>query len=177
MQTEIRDAFNTHLSLELAAWYEYEAMSLWFELNDLPGFGAFMKTQAAEELAHARRIIDHLIERDQVARLPAIDAPKNEYESARDAFETLLAAEQKVTASIHALYRLAGKHDDQAARIMLEWFINEQVEEENLARSLLGRLRIAGDTGPGLLLVDQELGGGGIPGSAGRGGGAGAAAV
>ena len=170
MQAEIRDAFNEHLSLELQAWYGYEAMALWFERNDLPGFRSFMQKQAAEELAHARRIIDHLTERDQVARLPAISAPKREYESARDAFEALLAAERAVTASVHALYKLAEKHDDQPARIMIEWFISEQVEEENLARSLLGRLRLAGDTGPGLLLVDQELGGGGIPGGAGRGG-------
>jgi ferritin len=172
MQTEIRDALNEHLSLELRAWYEYEAMSLWFDGMDLPGFCAFIKKQAAEELDHARRIIDHLTERDQKVSLPAIGAPKSEYESPKAAFEALLAAEQEVTRSIHKLYKLAEKHDDQPARIMLEWFVNEQVEEENLARALLGRLRWAGDTGPGLLLVDQELGGGGVPGAAGHGEGA-----
>jgi ferritin len=76
----------------------------------------------------------------------------------KDAFEHVLKAEQNVSASIHRLYKLAEKKDDQAARIMLAWFITEQVEEENMARSLLGRLKIAGTSGPGLLLLDQELG-------------------
>lgn len=166
MQKEITDALNQHLKLEFRAWYEYSAMALWFELNDLPGFASFMNTQANEELAHAQRIIQHLTERDQKATLPALEEPKSEYESARDACEALLCAEQEVTASIHQLYKLAEKHDDQPTRIMLEWFINEQVEEENLARGLLGRLRLAGDGGPGLLLVDQELAKGGVAGQA-----------
>jgi ferritin len=164
MKTEIVAALNAHLLLELRAWYEYSAMALWFDRSDLPGFATFMKSQAAEELAHAHRIIDHLTERDQTAILPALERPKGEYDSARDALGNVLEAEQQVTASIQKLYQLAEKAEDQASRIMLEWFINEQVEEENLARSLLGRLRLAGDTGPGLLLVDQELGKGEVPG-------------
>jgi len=166
MKTEIVDALNAHLRLELRAWYEYSAMALWFQRTDLPGFAAFMERQAAEELAHAHRVIDHLTDRDQTAVLPALDRPKGEYESARDAFEHVLAAEREVTVSVQSLYRVAEESDDQASRIMIEWFINEQVEEENLARSLLGRLRLAGDTGPGLLLVDQELGKGELPGIA-----------
>jgi ferritin len=166
MKTEIVDALNAHLRLELRAWYEYSAMALWFERADLPGFAAFMEKQATEELAHAHRVIDHLTERDQAAVLPALDRPKGEYESARDALQHVLEAEREVTASVQRLYKLAEKSDDQASRIMLEWFIAEQVEEENLARSLLGRLRLAGDTGPGLLLVDQELGKGELPGIA-----------
>lgn len=164
MKTEIVDALNAHLQLELRAWYEYSAMALWFDRSDLPGFAAFMEKQAAEELAHARRVIDHLAERDQTAILPALDRPLGEYDSPRHAFEHVLEAERQVTASIQDLYKMAEKADDQASRIMLEWFINEQVEEENLARALLGRLRHAGDTGPGLLLVDQELGRGEVPG-------------
>jgi ferritin len=170
MKTEIRDALNQHLILELRAWYEYTGMALWFERNDLPGFAAFMQRQADEELAHARRFIDHLTERDQVAVLPELGAARLEYESAGQAFEAVLAAEQKVTASIHDVFKLAERHDDQPARIMLEWFINEQVEEENMARSLIGRLRLAGETGPGLLLLDQELASGTVPGMAPEGG-------
>ena len=169
MQKEITDALNQHLKLEFRAWHEYSAMALWFELNDLPGFASFMTAQAAEELTHAQRIIHHLTERDQKVTLPALEEPKSEYGSARDAFETVLRSEQEVTASIHGLYKLCEKYDDQPTRIMLEWFINEQVEEENLARGLLGRLRLAGDTGPGLLLVDQELGKGGVAGQAAHG--------
>jgi ferritin len=164
MKTEIVDALNEHLQLELRAWYEYSAMALWFDRIDLPGFASFMEKQAGEELAHAHRIIDHLKERDQTAILPALDRPRGEYDSPRHAFEQVLDAEREVTTSIQKIYKLADQAEDQPSRIMLEWFINEQVEEENLARALLGRLRHAGDSGPGLLLVDQELGKGAVPG-------------
>jgi ferritin len=158
MQAEIRDALNEHLKLELQAWYDYTAMALWFVRSDLPGFAAFMRRQADEEFLHARKIMDHLMERDELPVLARIEGPRLEWDSVQGAFEHVLKAEQNVSASIHKLYKLAEKKDDQAARIMLAWFITEQVEEENMARSLLGRLKIAGTSGPGLLLLDQELG-------------------
>jgi ferritin len=98
--------------------------------------------------------------------MPAIDAPRDKFGSPKEALEHFLAAERNVSASIQAIYKLAEKNDDQAARIMLEWFITEQVEEENTARSLLGRLKLAGDSGPGLLLIDQELAAGKVAGAA-----------
>lgn len=165
MKQEIVDALNKHLVLEFTAWHEYAAMALWFERNDLPGFAGFFRRQSDEELGHAHRIVDHLIGRDQKAALPAIKAPKDEYESPRDALEHFLRSEQDVTASIKKIYKLAEKLEDQPARILLEWFINEQVEEEGLARAVLGRLRHAGDSGAGLLIVDQELGRGAVPGA------------
>ncbi|MDH3592270.1 MAG: ferritin [Planctomycetota bacterium] len=165
MKPEVRDSINTHLTLELNAWYSYYAMALWFDRIDLPGFASFMKRQAAEELAHGERFIDHLLERDQVPVLPALDKPRTDYDTPREAVQVVLESEQTVSQSIRDLYALAEKQNDQAARIMLEWFINEQVEEENMARALLGRLRIAGETGAGLLLLDQELAGGNVPGA------------
>ncbi len=164
-ESKIHAALNEHVSLELRAWYHYSAMALWLDMNDLPGCSSFMKSQADEEMAHANRMIQHLVDRDVLPQLPPIDAPTAEYGSVKEVFELVLASEREVTASIDALYRLADEEDDQPARIMLEWFISEQMEEENLARAILGRIRLAGDTGPGLLLVDQELGSGGVPGA------------
>ncbi|MEM8886259.1 MAG: ferritin [Planctomycetota bacterium] len=155
---KIHDALNEHITLELHAWYAYTGMSLWFEIHDLPGMASFMKQQADEEMAHANRIIQHLLDRDVHPVLPTIKPASVEYESVKSIFESMLAAEQKVTASIENCYRIAEQEDDQPARLMLEWFIGEQVEEEALARSIIGRINLAGDTGPGLLLVDQELG-------------------
>ena len=163
---KITAALNEHIALEFRAWHQYASMALWLELNDLPGFAAFMKRQSDDELAHARRMIDHLVDRDQVAILPEIPKPRDSYESVLDVFQEVLKAEQEVTASIHRLYKLAEEAGDQPARLMLEWFIKEQVEEENVARSVLARLKLAGATGPGLLLVDQELAGGTVPGAA-----------
>jgi len=155
---KILSALNDHLQLELRAWYEYTGMALWLEINDLPGSATFMKAQADEELAHAQRIIKHLLDRDVLPRLPAIEAAESDYDGMKQVFERVLDAEQEVTASIEKLYRLADEEDDQPARLLLEWFVNEQVEEEATARGILGRLRLAGDSGPGLLMIDQELG-------------------
>jgi len=157
-EKKILSALNDHLQLELRAWYEYSGMALWLEINDLPGSASFMKTQAAEELDHAHRIIRHLLDRDVLPSLPSIDAANVDYQGMKQIFERVLGAEQEVTASIEKLYRLADQEDDQPARLLLEWFINEQVEEEAMARGILGRLRLAGDSGPGLLMIDQELG-------------------
>ncbi|MHC4548659.1 MAG: ferritin [Planctomycetota bacterium] len=165
MKAEICNALNEHLKLEFRAWHEYAAMALWFERQDLPGFATFFRGHSEEELAHARRIIDHLTERDQTAVLPQIEQPRDEYDAPRTALEEFLNAEQTVTASIRELYKLAEQHEDQPARILLEWFVNEQVEEESVARAVLGRLKLAGDSGPGLLLVDQELSRGQMPGA------------
>lgn len=152
------DALNEHLQLELQAWYEYSGMALWLEMNDLPGSATFMRAQAGEELAHAQKIIKHLLDRDRMPMLPPIDAPAMEYENIKSLFERVLAAEQAVTASIDQVYRVADEEDDQPARLLMTWFITEQVEEEATARAILGRIRLAGDTGPGLLMIDQELG-------------------
>ena len=157
MQPDMVTALNEHLVLEYGAWHKYLSMSLWAEMNDLPGFAAWLKKQADDELTHAQRIVDHLVERDQQAIIPPISSERN-WKSPTEVVEQVLAGEQKVTASIHALYDRAEKANDRAAMIMLQWFINEQVEEENAARAILGRLRLAGDAGVGLMLVDQELG-------------------
>ena len=155
---KILDALNDHLQLELQAWYEDSGMALWLEMNDLPGSASFMRIQADEELAHAQKIIHHLLDRDHMPILPPIDAPTMEFESVKHLFEGVLAAEQKVTKSIEQVYRLAEEEDDQPARLLMSWFITEQVEEEAMARGILGRIRLAGESGAGLLMIDQELG-------------------
>ncbi len=165
MKTIIRNELNKHLALEFEAAYKYMAMSHWFDLNDLPGFATWMQTQSDDEFTHARKIINHLLERDQQVVLPPIEQPGTEWPSPVAIVEEALAAERNVTASINDLYELAGKENDRAAQIMLQWFINEQVEEENVARAILGRLRLAGDNGVGLLMVDQEMSSGGVPGA------------
>lgn len=156
MERAMVEALNEHLKLEYAAWHKYLSMSLWAELHDLPGFAGWLRKQADDELGHAQRIVDHLVERDQEAVIPSIASDRN-WSSPAEVAQRVLEGEQKVTASIHGLYDLAEKHNDRAAMIMLQWFVNEQVEEENAARAILGRLRLAGDNGVGLMLVDQEL--------------------
>lgn len=164
MNTALLKGLNEHLTLEFRAAHEYLAMSVWLSANDLPGFSAWMKTQSSDELLHAQRIINHLVDRDQKVALPAIPAPPASWKSPEALCAHFLKNEKEVTASIDKLYAMAEKAQDRAATIMLQWFVTEQIEEESVARAVLGRIRLAGNSGVGLLMIDQELGSGKVPG-------------
>jgi ferritin len=164
MNAELLKGLNEHLKLEFRASHEYLAMSIWLAEHDLPGFAKWMRQQSADELLHAQRIIDHLIERDQKAILPAVPAPPAGWKTAEALCAHVLENEKEVTSSINSLYALAEKAKDRPATVMLQWFVNEQMEEEAVARAILGRIRLAGNTGVGLLMIDQELASGRVPG-------------
>ncbi len=163
MNDDLLNGLNEHLKLEFRASHEYLGMSIWLAEHDLPGFARWMRQQSSDELLHAQRIIDHLIERDQKVVLPAVPAPPRGWKTAEALCAHVLENEQKVTSSINALYALAEKAKDRPATVMLQWFVNEQMEEEAAARAVLGRIRLAGNTGVGLLMIDQELASGRVP--------------
>lgn len=164
MTKDLLKGLNEHLKLEFRASHEYLAMSIWLAAHDLPGFAAWMRKQSGDELLHAQRIIDHLVERDERVVLPAVAAPPMSWASAEALCGHVLKNEQQVTASINTLYAMAEKAKDRPAMVLLQWFVTEQMEEEAAARAVLGRIRLAGNTGVGLLMVDQELAGGSVPG-------------
>lgn len=164
MIADLLKGLNQHLTLEFRAAHEYLAMSIWLAEHDLPGFSKWMAKQSSDERMHAQRIINHLVERDQKVKLPAVSAPPADWKSAEVLCAHVLKNEQAVTASINNLYAMAEKAKDRPATIMLQWFVNEQMEEEASARAVLGRIRLAGNTGVGLLMIDQELAGGHMPG-------------
>jgi ferritin len=164
MNADLLNGLNEHLKLEFRASHEYLAMSIWLAEHDLPGFTRWVRQQSADEVLHAQRIIDHLVERDQTVVLPPIPAPPSDWQTAEALCEHILKNEKEVTESINALYALAEKAKDRPATVMLQWFVNEQMEEEAAARGILGRIRLAGNTGVGLLMIDQELAAGRVPG-------------
>ena len=164
MTADLLKGLNQHLTLEFRAAHEYLAMAIWLSEHDLPGFAKWMAKQSSDERMHAQRIIDHLVERDQKVRLPAVAAPPADWKSPEALCAHVLKNEQDVTASIDQLYAMAEKAKDRPATVMLQWFVNEQMEEEAAARAVLGRIRLAGSTGVGLLMIDQELASGTMPG-------------
>ena len=171
MNAELLKGLNDHLRLEFRAAHEYLAMSIWLAKHDLPGFALWMRKQSGDELMHANKIIDHLVERDQTVTLPPIGQPPSDWSSAEGLVGHVFRNEQEVTASINNLYEMAGRTTDHPAQMLLQWFVNEQMEEEASARAILGRLKLVGSAGLGLLLIDQELAAGklpGIPTAAGR---------
>ena len=138
-------------------------MSVWLAANDLPGFSKWMAQQSSDELLHAQKFIDHMVERDQAVQLPAVAQPPASWDSAEALCRHVLENEQAVTASINELYAMAEQAKDRPAIVLLQWFVNEQMEEEAAARAILGRIRLGG-SGVGLLMIDQELATNSMPG-------------
>jgi ferritin len=164
MDADLLKGLNEHLTLEFRASHEYHAMSVWLAAHDLPGFARWMQQQSADELLHAQKIIDHLVERDEHVELPAVDKPPSSWPSAEALCAHVLENEKQVTASINHLYAMAEKAKDRPAVVMRQWFVNEQMEEEAAARAILGRIRLSGGAGVGMLMVDQELASGSVTG-------------
>lgn len=151
---DLEEALNDQINKEVYSSYLYLQMAAHFDASSLPGCSSWMRLQAAEEYAHAMRFYDHLLQRDGVVRLAAIAAPPTSFGSPLEVFEQVLEHEQQVTASIAALFGPA----DQATVPLLQWFATEQVEEEQTVRQIIDSLRLAGQDGPALLLIDRELG-------------------
>ena len=164
MDAKLLKGMNEHLKLEFKASHEYRAMSVWLSANDLPGFATWMRQQSADELMHAQKFIDHIVERDAKAVLPAVAQPPSSWKTVEALCAHVLQNEQAVTASINDLYAMAEAAKDRPAIVLLQWFVNEQMEEEAAARAILGRIRLGGTTGVGLLMIDQELARGAMPG-------------
>lgn len=158
MNPTIQEAINQQINLEFASAYAYLAMSAHFEVSGLPGCATWMRQQAQEEVTHAMRLFDFMHDRNVPVALTAINEPRQSFGSPREVFENALHHEQKVTQSIHNLYTLASENHDYATRVMLEWFINEQVEEEKTVQGILDEFGLVGDNKVALFMIDKELG-------------------
>lgn len=158
ISNKIQDALNEQINAELWSAYLYLSMGMHFEAEGHKGLANWFKVQFKEEQAHAEIFMNYLNSRDGRVVLKAIDAVETKWDSPLAAFEATLAHEQKVTAMINNLYTLAMDEHDYATRGQLDWFVSEQVEEEETARELIDRLKLIGDNGFGLYSLDQELG-------------------
>jgi ferritin len=118
----------------------------------------WMRVQAKEELEHAMRFFDHMVERGGRVGLAALAEPKKEWKSPLEAFQAAYEHERMITGRIDALVDLAHKEKDNAALLMLQWFVGEQVEEESNVEKIVGLLTRVGESGQGLVMVDHELG-------------------
>jgi ferritin len=133
-------------------------MSAYFQSISLGGFANWMRVQAQEEMTHAMKFYDFVNGRAGRVTLTAIDAPPKKWKSILDVFENTLSHEQKVTGLINDLVNLALKEKDHASQIFLQWFVSEQVEEEASADEIVQKLKLIGDAGGGIFMLDRELG-------------------
>jgi ferritin len=153
MQTAIDEQINA----EIWSAYLYLSMSAYFERQNLRGFANWMKIQWQEEITHAVKFFDFVHSRGGQVNLKPIAAVQTDWMSATEIFSDTLKHEQHVTGLINNLANIAVEEKDHATNTMLQWFINEQVEEEANAEQILVQLKMIGDNGYGLLMLDREL--------------------
>ena len=158
LKKSLLDAMNGQIKHELYSAYFYLSMSAYFEASNLPGSARWMRLQAQEEQGHAMKFFDYIHDRGGQVVLQAIDQPPSDFKSPLDVFERTLAHEQKVTGLINSLYELAVKENDYASQSFLQWFVDEQVEEEKNATQIVEMLRMVGDHKGNLLMLDHRLG-------------------
>lgn len=153
----IQDALNDQINAELHAFYTYLSMSAYFTAENFPGFAAWMRHHSDEEMVHAMKIYDFVNDRRGVVKLKAISNPRTEWGSPLEAFEDALRHEQHVTALINNLVRLAREEGDYATDSFLQWFVDEQVEEESIVDAKIQDLKHIGNTKSALFLLDRDL--------------------
>ena len=159
MHAEIESALNDQINQELTAAHSYLGMAAHFHELNLDGFATWMEIQHEEEKAHAMRLIHYLLDRNGTLRLGAIPAPPEHLsDSHAEVFKIALGQEQQNTRSINELYELASRHNDHATKSHLQWFLDEQVEEEASIEEVLGHLELAGGDTAALLYLNDKLG-------------------
>lgn len=154
---KMQDALNDQFNAELYSAYLYLSMSAYFSTENLPGFASWMRVQRLEEITHAMKFYDYVIESGLLVRLRPIEAPPAEWESPIEAFKAVLEHERKVTGLIDRLVELAVGEGDRETETFLEWFVDEQVEEEFSAGDVASRIERVKDSPDELAAIDEEM--------------------
>ena len=154
---KVGEALNEQVNAELYSAYLYLSMEAYFESVSLAGFANWMRIQTQEELMHAMKIYDFVIERDGKVLLKAIEQPQSAWESPLATFEAVYKHEQKVTGLINDLVNLAIEEKDHATNTFLQWFVSEQVEEEKNACDIVGKLKLIEDSPQALFMMDDQM--------------------
>ncbi|MDX1636622.1 MAG: ferritin [Balneolaceae bacterium] len=157
IKKKIQDEINDQIRAEFQSAYIYLGYSAWFESKNLNGFAHWMKMQWKEEINHGMKFYNHLLSRGGEVQLQSLDAAEVDVNSAEEVFEHALKHEQYITKRIHKLYTLAQEEEDYPLKSLLHWFIDEQVEEEDMTSDILERLRMIDGQAAALLDLDREL--------------------
>jgi len=154
----MQDAVNEQINKELYSSYLYLSMAAYFENKNLPGFAKWLHVQTSEERGHGMKLYQHLVDRGGRVMLKAIAAPATDWKSPLEVFKEVQVHEAAVTASINSLYELALTEKDYPMQVLLQWFINEQVEEEKNAGEIVQQLELIDAHGTAVLMLDHQLG-------------------
>lgn len=158
ISNKVCKALNDQVNAEMFSSYLYLSMSAWFSERSLSGFASWMRIQAQEELSHAMKIYDYILERGGKIELEAIEQPESKWKSVVDVVGEVAKHEAKVTGLVNDLVDVALSKKDHAANIFLQWFVAEQVEEEASVGEVLERVKMIDGDSAGMFAMDMELG-------------------
>jgi len=158
IKEKIEKSINDQINAEMYSAYLYLSMAADFAEKGLDGFESWMRVQAQEELSHAMKFLDYLQERGGRVELDEIEKPQKEWGSVLEAFEDAYEHEQYVTERINKMVDLAEEEGDRATFNMLQWYVEEQVEEEDTAEDIVQKLKMIGDNSSGLFMFDNKMG-------------------
>lgn len=157
LSEKMSTAINEQINKEMYSAYLYMSMSSYSNTLGLKGFANWFMVQYHEEMMHAMKMYEYLHRHGAPVRLMKIDEPPAEFESALDMFEKTLAHELTVTRSINELMDLAIAQKDHATQIFLQWYVTEQVEEEENDNEIIAQLKMIGNSPQGLMMLNREL--------------------
>jgi ferritin len=157
LKEKMQEALNKQINEELYSAYLYLSMSAYFDNTGLKGFANWMMVQYKEETDHAMKIYNYLLSQGATIKLLPIQQPPHEWESPLHAFQETLKHEQHITQCINDLVDLAEELKDRATYNFLQWYIDEQVEEEENDREIIDKLELIGDSKNGLFMLDKDL--------------------
>jgi ferritin len=155
---KIEEAINLQINREIYSAYLYLSMAAYTESAGLKGMSVWLKVQYHEEMVHSMKFYEYIIRKGGTVNLLAIDKPDNSFGSSLALFEKVLTHEEFVTKSINDLVDLAIAEKDHASKVFLDWYVNEQVEEEQNVNEIIQTLKMIGDNKAALYLYDKELG-------------------
>jgi ferritin len=158
IEEKLEVALADQMNQEFAAAYGYLAMAAWFDRESLDGFATWMQMQYREETMHGMKLFKYLLDRGGRPVMEGIEKPQMDFTSVLDVFETAQKQERMNTASINRLYELAGKLNDYATKSHLQWFLDEQVEEEKSIEDIIALLERASDDPSALLYLNDRMG-------------------
>lgn len=154
----VQEILNKQINAEFWSAYLYLSMSSYFAERGLAGFANWMRVQYQEEVSHALKIFDYVIARGGQVVLEPIDAVPSDWKGISQIFDSTYEHECLVTDMIHKCYEVAVEERDHATANMLQWFISEQAEEEESALEIIDKIKLIGENGPALYMLDKELG-------------------
>jgi len=157
LKEKMLNAFNEQINAEQYSAFLYLAMSAWFHDKGLPGFANWMHVQYQEEVSHADKMFNYVVERGEKPILKAIEQVPIEWDSIIEIFEATLKHEQHVTSLINDLVDVAIEVKDHATQSFLQWFVDEQVEEESNVTEILDNLKLINGQGNGIFMLDREM--------------------